>query len=204
MKPEELSDHIGEIDDELIAGAKKKRSTNKKIFLITGSIAACALIAVTVVFLVSRQNTVVETRVPFAGGYTEKGADTEKDMTPMPVKVFFVSNGKIESIKLAFSPQTKAIFEGWKHKNNIGDDVKFISATIENDSGIEELDYSDQGVAKYLTGDNYIYNLTITKNIEFYYSRIDKELLLDSLKKTMLGATGKMKINEYNLILVEG
>ena len=30
MKPEELSDYIGDIDEELIAGAKKKRRTSKR------------------------------------------------------------------------------------------------------------------------------------------------------------------------------
>ena len=58
----DLFDSIGNVDDELIEKAVKPKmnSTNMRLFLITGSIAACAVIAVTVVFLTSGNNTTLE------------------------------------------------------------------------------------------------------------------------------------------------
>ena len=79
----DLFDSIGNVDDELIEKAVKPKmnSTNMRLFLITGSIAACAVIAVTVVFLTSGNNTALETSVPSIGGYTEKGAEISSDIT---------------------------------------------------------------------------------------------------------------------------
>ena len=73
MKPEELSIYIGEIDDDLITGAKKKRSIHKKVIMIAGSVAACAVLAVTGVFLMTHQKPTTEVSVPGTGGYTEQG-----------------------------------------------------------------------------------------------------------------------------------
>ena len=81
MKPEELSDYIGEIDDELITNAKKKRRTSKRLFVIMGGVAACAAIAVTGVYLLSSQHTTVDTSIPVTGGYTEKGAELSSGIT---------------------------------------------------------------------------------------------------------------------------
>lgn len=87
--------------------------------------------------------------------------------------------------------------------NFIGDDVQFISVKIESDASVTESEVDGQGVATYHTGSHYVYNLTITKDIENYYSVYDKNLLLETLKKTMLD-TVEMQIDGYKLILTEG
>ena len=87
--------------------------------------------------------------------------------------------------------------------NFIGDDVQFISVKIESDASVTESEIDGQGVATYHTGSHYVYNLTITKDIENYYSVYDKNLLLETLKKTMLD-TVEMQIDGYKLILTEG
>ena len=87
--------------------------------------------------------------------------------------------------------------------NFIGDDVQFISVKIESDASVTESEVDGQGVATYHTGSHYVYNLTITKDIENYYSVCDRNLLLETLKKTMLD-TVEMRIDDYNLILTEG
>ena len=87
--------------------------------------------------------------------------------------------------------------------NFIGDDVQFISVKIESDASVTESEVDGQGVATYHIGSHYVYNLTITKDIENYYSVCDRNLLLETLKKTMLD-TVEMRIDDYNLILTEG
>ncbi len=224
MKPEELSKYIGEIDDELIVGAKKKRSTQKKnIFLITGSIAACAVIAVTCVFLASRQSTAVETSVPYSGGYAEKGAESssgitirgtnseiphteesyETDIEIITSDIFYVKDGRIEKTPVEHEAKPEIVFDLWKKMNNIGDEVKLLSVKIDSNGTTDESEYEGQGVATYHVGDHFIYNLTITKNIENYYSMTNKNLLLNSMERTMYQSS-EIKIDEFNLIFAEG
>ena len=54
--------------------------------------------------------------------------------------------------------------------------------------------------ATHKVGDHTVYTLTITKNLEQYYDSIEKEVLLDSLEKTMTGMCDP-KPDEYQLIL---
>ena len=67
----------------------------------------------------------------------------------------------------------------------------------------DESEYEGQGVATYHVGDHFIYNLTITKNIENYYSMTNKNLLLNSMERTMYQSS-EIKIDEFNLIFAEG
>ena len=221
----DLFDGIGNVDDELIEKATepKKRSTNKSLFLITGSIAACAVIALTVVFLASGRNAAVETSFPFAGGYTEKGTElspgittgganseiphTEEsydtDIEIITSDIFYVKEGKIEKIPVGHEATPQAVFELWKKMNNIGDEVKLLSVKIESNGITEESEIDGQGVATYHVGTDLTFNLTITKNIENYYSGTGKSLLLNSLERTMYEAS-EVKYGEFNLILAEG
>ena len=223
MKPEELSDYIGEIDEELIAGAKRKRRTNNKMFVIAGSIAACAVISVTAVFLTSGRNTAVETSFPDGSGYTEKGAEISSDITTegtyseiphteesydsdieiITSDIFYVKDGRIEKTPVEHEATPQTVFELWKKMNNIGDEVKILSVKIESNGITEESEYDGQGVATYHVGDDLTFNLTITKNIENYYSVTSKHLLLNSLERTMYEAS-EVKYGEFNLILAEG
>ena len=223
MKPEELSDYIGNIDEELIAGAKKKRRTSKRLFLIMGGVAACAAIAVTGVFLLSSQNTTVDTSIPVTGGYMEKGAEISSGVTTgganseiphteesydtdieiITSDIFYVKEGKIEKIPVGHEATPQAVLELWKKMNNIGDEVKLLSVKIESNGITEESEIDGQGVATYHVGADLTFNLTITKNIESYYSGTNKQLLLNSLERTMYEAS-EVKYGEFNLILAEG
>ena len=206
----DLFDSIGNVDDELIEKAVKPKmnSTNMRLFLITGSIAACAVIAVTVVFLTSGNNTTLETSVPSIGGYTEKGAEISSDITTgganfITSDIFYVKEGKIEKMPVEHEATPQAVFELWKTMNNIGDEVKLLSVKIESNGITEESVIDGRGVATYHIGTDHTLNLMITKNIENYYSRTSKSLLLDSLERTMYQSS-EIKYGELNLILEEG
>ena len=220
----DLFDSIGNVDDELIEKAvePKVNSTNMRLFLITGSIAACAVIAVTVVFLTSGNNTTLEKSVPSFGGYTEKGAEISSDITTggansetphteesydtdieiITSDIFYVKEGIIEKTPAEHEATPQAVFKLWKKMNNIGDEVKLLSVKIESNGITEESEYDGQGVATYHVGTDLTFNLTITKNIENYYSGTGKSLLLNSLEKTMYEAS-EVKYGEFNLILAE-
>ena len=223
MKPEELSDYIGNIDEELITNAKMKHRTSKRLFLIMGGVAACAAIAVTSVFLLSSQNTTVDTSIPVTGGYMEKGAEISSGVTTgganseiphteesydtdieiISSEIFYVKDGKIEKTPVEHEATPQAVFKLWKKMNNIGDEVKLLSVKIESNGITEESEYDGQGVATYHVGADLTFNLTITKNIESYYSSSGKYLLLNSLEKTIYQSS-EIKIDKFNLILAEG
>ena len=216
MKADELSAYIGEIDDELIINAKKSRPKYKNILLVIGSMAACITIAGAGIFVFT------DGKPEIYNGYTEKGTDTSSvitggavsekphteesygtDMEVITSDIFYVKEGKIEKTSVKHEAKPQTVFELWKKMNNIGDDVKFISVKIDSNGSTEESEYDGQGVATYHVGDNFIYNLTITKNIENYYSITKKYLLLSSLERTMY-ESAEIKIGEFNLILAEG
>ena len=52
----------------------------------------------------------------------------------------------------------------------------------------------------YVEGDHFVFNITISKNIENYYDKIDPELLLEALKQTMTGYI-RLEFDEYHLFL---
>ena len=216
MKSDELSGYIGEIDDELIINAKKSRPKYKNILLVIGSMAACITIAGAGIFVFMNRKPQIY------NGYTEKGTDTSSvitggavsekphteesygtDMEVITSDIFYVKEGKIEKTSVKHEAKPQTVFELWKKMNNSGDDVKFISVKIDSNGSTEESEYDGQGVATYHVGDNFIYNLTITKNIENYYSITKKYLLLSSLERTMY-ESAEIKIGEFNLILAEG
>ena len=216
MKSDELSGYIGEIDDELIINAKKSRPKYKNILLVIGSMAACITIAGAGIFVFMNRKPEIY------NGYTEKGTDTssvitggavsEKPHTEESVEtapehitsdIYFIRDGKTEFKSIEHKATVQDLFYLWKNMNFIGDDVQFISVKIESDASVTESEIDGQGVATYHTGSHYVYNLTITKDIENYYSVCDRNLLLETLKKTMLD-TVEMRIDDYNLILTEG
>lgn len=112
------------------------------------------------------------------------------------IEICFVDGDKIISESEFLPCIPEEIFGIWKQKNGIGDDVRFISVTI-NSNGVEtELN----GSIGYEAGDYFVYNLTISADIENYYDSTDSNLLLESLERTMTGFSD-IEYDEFNLIL---
>lgn len=72
---------------------------------------------------------------------------------------------------------------------------------IDSNSKTAVSEFDGEGVVNHEVGNYHIYNL-IYKIIENYYDTIDRELLLESLKRTMTGYSG-IEYDEYHLILEE-
>lgn len=222
MTVSDLLDSIGNVETELLEKAERPEKPHRKIILIIGSLAACAALAVTGIAIAQNSRNMSGVSIPTDGDYHERGADisssvytggvvsevphTEQsdDIDPEEIEseIYFIRDGKIQSRAFVHKASAETVFELWKNQNRIGDDVRFISATIESDASVTESSFEGQGVTTYHAG-NWIYQLTVTRDIENYYSRTDKALLLESLQKTML-AFADMKIHEYKLILSEG
>lgn len=87
-----------------------------------------------------------------------------------------------------------AIFDYWKKKNNIGDDVKLIKCSI-TDNSKEEI---TESTATYTPATKRIVEITVSKDIENYYGN-SEELLLYSLEKTFSSSFNFC--DEYQLII---
>lgn len=87
-----------------------------------------------------------------------------------------------------------AIFDYWKKKNNIGDDVKLIKCSI-TDNSKEEITESN---ATYTPATKRIVEITVSKDIENYYDK-SKTLLLHTLEETFKSSFNFC--DEYQLII---
>ena len=226
----DLFDSIGNVDDELIEKAKQPKKNSKKVFLAIISVAACAVFFffffLTVQNMNKNNNIVVYLGVSSAvvtnsvkpvdekslengvtGGSSsevpvleDSGETTVEEMS---FEIYYVVDGKIEHKTTKTSASAKAVFEVWKNENHVGEEVKLINVNWEQ-SGIEtsEYEYSGVGIADYKSDGKTIYTLKVTKNIENYYVDTDRELLLETLKKTMAGMN-EMQIDDYDIVFEE-
>ena len=223
----DLFDSIGNVDDELIEKAIEPKKSSKKAFLAITSVAACAVFACAAVLIVQNMNksnnVVVDPDASSAIGTNsvkpvneespENGVaggsssetpvledSVEKALEQMPFDIYYVANGKIKQKTIVTDASPENLFDIWKKENKIGDEVRFISAKLSDNGTTEISEYSGVEVATHKVGDHTVYTLTITKNLEQYYDSIEKEVLLDSLEKTMTGMCDP-KPDEYQLIL---
>lgn len=98
------------------------------------------------------------------------------------------------SILLKPSSDPHVIFDYWREKNNIGDDVKLIKCSI-TDNSKEEI---TESTAAYTPATKRIIEITVSKDIENYYGD-SEELLLYSLEKTFSSSFNFC--DEYQLIV---
>ena len=223
----DLFDSIGNVDDELIEKAKQPKKSSKKAFLAITSVAACAVFACAAVLTVQNMNknnnVVIDSGVSTAvvtnsvepvdkessengvtGGASSEALiledSYEKALEEMPFEIYYVANGKMKQKTIVTDASPENLFNIWKKENQIGDEVRFISAKLSDNGTTEISEYSGVEVVAHKVGDHTVYTLTITKNLEQYYDSIEKEVLLDSLEKTMTGMCDP-KPDEYQLIL---
>lgn len=192
MKSSDILDAIGKVDDKCVKKAKEKKKANKKIWVVVGSIAACLVLLFVAPFV----------HVLFDGAGTAAPENNNQEMAVASenVWIYYVDGDEISRTRQYLPLTAENIFNAWREKNNIGDEVKFISVKIDSNGKTTESEFDGEGVAKHEMSDYFVYNITISKRIEEYYHLIDSELLLDSLEQTMTGYSN-MEYDEYNLIL---
>ena len=206
----DLFDSIGNVDDELIEKAAEPKKSGKKAFWAITSVAACAVLACAAVLIVSNinnsNNVVVDSGVssavgtssykPVDDGSSENGAvigessetpvqEDSKDIAleKMPFEIYYAANGKMEHKTILTDASPENIFDIWKNENQIGDEVRFISAKISDNGTTEISEYSGVGVAAHRVGDHTVYTLTITKTSKNTMTVRVKSFCLILLKK---------------------
>ena len=250
MKATDILKAIGEVDEEVIANAKKNQKSNKKVLVTVGAIAACAVFGcIGVIMLNMPKNNISEpspnstgstnSDTGFDGNWYSSGNESkiltgdysvpeksvqekslqefetsfanegsERELEQIPVEMYKIKDGILvhDTVMLDASPQT--IFDVWKSENYIGSEVQLIGVDIESDSIDTVSAYSGVEVIAHQTGNKTIYTITVTRNLEDYYEIEDfygyrsKELVLESLEKTMTSICDT-KPDEYRLFFVD-
>ena len=187
MNAQELLDAIGMIDDECIQNAKPTLKSSKRILITIVSMAACLAFMIWVPKMLTMEDylpSTTPTRLPSSAAVQNSVAVvTERD-----VPIYYVDGDTISSVEITISIPYKAqdAFAAWKEKNGIGDEVTLIEYREEN-NGITSATFELNGVelTRYTLPTYHALYITVSKNIENYYDRIDSVLLLESLEKTM-------------------
>lgn len=195
MKSIDLLEAIGEIDEKLLETANKKKKSKKAIIISFAAAVACVALIFTSYFPFEK-----DPKDDFAVSSGEVNSGGEAAVLASDdISIYYVENGEIKSETKHLECAPETIFNVWKSKNNISDEVKLISSKIESNGTTSSYEVAGQKVMAYTIGDYFVYNITVSKNLENYYGE-NKELLLEALKKTMTGYS-YMSFDEVNLIL---
>lgn len=168
-------------DEKNVGDNKKEKNKSKWPFVVIIVIVCLILICGAVLWYFLRNND--------SDSSSDTSADSSSDV-PLEVEskdinIYYVQDNEIlcESENLRSTPQD--IFDAWRSRNGIGDEVSLIDVKTE-DNGHEEIESSgDSQVANYSQGDKFTLNLTVSENLKEYYEKIPEDKLLESLKKTM-------------------
>lgn len=187
MKKETFCEILGDIDETYVSEAragmrKEKRSAWRK----WAAAAACLCLIVGIgAMMISNPPKMPEDEIALA--YDD-------------ILIWYVEGDHLANTGIYLPCTAEDVFRAWKEKNNIGDDVLFIEVRIDDNGTSKEYSFEGESYIEYTLGDHFVFNITISKNIENYYDTIDPELLLESLKQTMTDYT-RLTLDEYHLFL---
>lgn len=193
MKADDILDAIGDVDEMCVKRAKEKKKSYRTIWIVVGSIAACAALCCLPFLMIAMHG---------AGAAAPKGnpGNGETAVAYKDVRIYYVDGNEIKETQEYLPLSAEEIFAVWREKNGIGDEVTFGGVKIENNGNTIEYKSNGADVTRHEIGDYFVYNITISKRMEEYYDKIDSELLLDTLKKTMTGYFD-IQYDEYHLLL---
>ncbi len=226
MTNEQLSEYIGDIDEELVENAKKKRPSRRNIILMWASVAACAMVAFTGIVYYRQLTPPTQTplpavestperetgeapasNVPASGAVsetprTEESEDACREHVFIESDIYYVEDGELKSRKVSHEEDAQILFALWKTENHIGDEVQLVEFDIEDNGTVEESDMGGAAVAIYTLGDTFILHMSVSDNLNPYFEKVGKDLLLSSLEKTMRDGFG-MEVDEFDLTFVD-
>ncbi len=116
------------------------------------------------------------------------------------VSIYYVEGNQIKSEEQYMLFRGEDVFEAWKQKNGLGEEVKLLDSSIEDNGEESTYEFQGQSIVSYKVGDYFIYNMVISAEIENYYDIIDQELLLTSLEQTFRGY-GIIDYDEFNIVV---
>ena len=201
-----IIDAISYLDADILAKhlEKKEKIRNKakikkKVNVLRWSVVAACLFfaivlsAITIPYIPTKYNL----------NYSYVGESGKEIFIPdSNIWIYYVDNSKIERkrVKLPSSPQN--VFLTWKHLNNIGEVVSLIKCEVISDGVESVLTYDGKTVYEYGGNSVLVLNIIVSENLNDYIDESNRELVVDSLKKSITNCSN-LKFKSVNLILQE-
>ena len=192
MKSIDLLEAIGEIDEKLLENKNKK--PKKALIISLAAAVACIALIFTSYFPFEKGSD-----IPAPNSKNEVVSGGTAVLASDDIDIYYVENGEIKSEVKYLDCAPETIFNAWKVINHIGEEVKMISSKVESNATTSRYEIAGQEVVAHTVGDYFIYNLTVSKELENYYGE-NQNLLLESLEKTMTGFS-HIGYDEFNLFL---
>lgn len=171
MRKEEFFEVLGELDDDIVKGAKAHMKKNMN-WVALGAMAACLAVVVT-----------VGAALPRAAPMGPDPMQSEIEIETEYIKIYYLSEkGTIESKSVELPCVPERIFNEWATLNGISD-VTFVASSY--DDGGSEKQQGD--VTEYTVGSHYTFTLTLSSEFSAYTAREQGDLLVQSLRQTFCG-----------------
>lgn len=184
MRSDELWDAIGEIDESYLKEAKEKPNRRKITWVGIGSLAACFL------FLLFLPNGFLHRNF-----LNDLEADyVSKDYTKF--SVYYVDGDTLACFTYEIHGGYEEMFFAWKNQNGIEENVVLKDITLQPKIGGDDIVIEDS------SGRDCILRIEISSAFADYMEKDNAELLVESLKKTVVSYIG-VKISDIEVILVE-
>lgn len=178
MKKEQFYELLGDIDEDTVKSAEKPPVRKKHIWLkYAVSFVACFALILGIGFSLKNRN---KHMIEYS---TINSEEQNIALEHNNINVYYVSNNELLSVSEYLPCSPEEVFRAWKKANNIGNEVELIKVEIKS-NGTES---SDSFTASYTVGDRFVMEVTVTKNLENYYSMISEDKLLESLHLSLIG-----------------
>lgn len=183
MKPDDLLDAIGEIEDSYLDTAYEKKPRRTIKWIGIGSLAACLLFLFMPFGVLHRLNSNDTVEVDYSS----------KDYTRF--FVYYVDGETLSSFTYEIHGGYEEMFFAWKNQNGIGEEVLLKKLEL------NVFSTDDSSSDDHLQSGEFL-RITVSSSFEAYLKEDTRELLLEALKKTVASYTGE-KIDGLELILDE-
>lgn len=200
-----MIDGITNIDEDLIVNyfrtkekLKNRLKNEKKVNLSRFSaIAACLCV------IIALSAIIIPPYIPtkYSLNYSYVGENGKEIFIPdSNIWVYYVEDGEVERERVKLPSTPKNVFITWKYLNNIGEEVSLIKCEVIGD-GIESvLTYDGNKVYEHGQNNVFTLNIIVSKNLNNYIDEANRDVLVDSLKKSISNCSN-IKFESVNLIL---
>ena len=160
MKPDDILDAIGNIDEACVKKAKEKKKSHKALWIAVSSFAACLVIALILPSIVMNFSGYGNAEVD-----DDKSADRELAMAYENAGIYYTDGRQILHTEEYCAAQATSVFALWKEKNGIGDEVELIDCRIDSNSAESTSRYTGEDIVTHIVGNHFVLNITISKNM---------------------------------------
>lgn len=118
--------------------------------------------------------------------YVCTGSNGEEIYIPNEnIWIYYVKGDRLRKERVTLPRTAENVFLAWKYRNDIGDDITFVSCNIRSNGTESSSTFDGQNISSYEQGDYFQMIITLSGNLESYANGEKYDLLLESLKQSM-------------------